>query len=73
MSNQQDEPPPTPDEATDDHADVGKDPKHPHPQDRPWPSPGEKDDDSPVDRYRDSPGLAVADEARDAPEPNEPA
>ena len=35
--------------------------------------PGDVDDDSPVERYRDSPGLAVSDETRDVAEPNEPA
>jgi hypothetical protein len=54
----------------DDH--VGDDPMHPHPQDRGSKGPGKKDDDSPVERYRDSPGLAVADETSDVVEPNEP-
>ena len=66
-----DQPETTTDEETDDDREVGKDPKHPHPQDRPS-SRGKTDDDSPVDRYRDSPGRAVSEDGTDVPEPNEP-
>jgi hypothetical protein len=70
MSSQQDQPA-TADGSIDDQTEVGEDPEHPHPQDR---SSGAKtDDDSPVERYRDSPGMAAFDEEGDVAEPNEPA
>jgi hypothetical protein len=64
-----------------DRPDVGTDPMHPHPQDRAegdgeaQAEGGEPDDDSPAERYRDSPGLAASrplTEEGDVPEPNEP-
>lgn len=58
-----------------DRDETGRDPMHPHPQDR-RADESATDDDSPVDRYRDSPGAATAEEhledRGEVPEPNEP-
>lgn len=73
MNNQTDQPE-TADEWTDDdtgdHTDDRTEKGDNAGNDRP--PPGEPDDDSPVDRYRDSPGRAVLDDSDDVPEPNEP-
>ena len=56
--------------------EIGIDPKHPHPQDRPTGGDrSDTDDDTPVERYRDSPGVGASDAADpgEIPEPNEPA
>ena len=36
-------------------------------------TPAESEDDSPVERYGDSPGMGVIDPSKGVPEPNEPA
>lgn len=88
MTTRREGPKPGPaDDATDvGQDDVGTDPMHPHPQDRPAgqeangpassDDDGRTDDESQVDPYRDSPGAAATrpmDASGPVPEPNEPA
>lgn len=49
-----------------------RDPDRPDP-DTEEPTEGARDDDSPVERYRDSPGIGMFDDDVEPPEPNEPA